>query len=58
MSNIKPVRKVGVVGTGGMGRVHARQYAKMPDVELIAFDGDPERATAYANDTGASIAKT
>ena len=58
MSNVSPVRKVGVVGTGGMGRVHARQYAKMPCIELIAFDADAERAATYAKDTGATIAKT
>lgn len=50
------MRKVGVIGTGGMGRVHARQYAKFDDVELFAFDVDRERATAYADDTRARLA--
>ncbi len=35
--------KVGIVGTGGMGSVHARAYANMPDVELFAFDRNGER---------------
>ncbi|MBI1757540.1 MAG: Gfo/Idh/MocA family oxidoreductase [Fimbriimonas ginsengisoli] len=40
--------RVGLVGAGGMGNVHARQYAKMPDVELRFYELDPERAKAYA----------
>ncbi len=39
--------KVGILGAGGMGNVHARQYAKMPDVELSFFDPDAERTDAY-----------
>lgn len=35
--------KVGIIGTGGMGGVHARAYAKMPDVELFAFDRNADR---------------
>jgi predicted dehydrogenase len=31
-----------------MGNVHARQYRKMPDVELCFFDRRPERASAFA----------
>jgi predicted dehydrogenase len=30
--------KVGVVGCGGIGRVHLRQYRKMMDVELSVYD--------------------
>lgn len=32
-----------VIGTGGIGRVHMRQYAKMPDIELGGLDVDPDR---------------
>src|SRR5438270_12235487 len=39
--------KVGVLGAGGMGNVHARQYRKMPDVELVFFDPDAEKSAAY-----------
>jgi predicted dehydrogenase len=31
-----------------MGNVHANQYRKMPDVELVFYDRDPEKAHAYA----------
>jgi predicted dehydrogenase len=47
------MRKVGILGAGGMGRVHARHYAKFSDVELHFFDIDPERSDSYARDTGA-----
>ncbi len=39
--------KVGILGVGGMGNVHARQYAKMPDVELTAFDVNTEKLESY-----------
>jgi predicted dehydrogenase len=36
--------KVGILGMGVMGGVHARQYAQLPDVEVTAIaDADPER---------------
>lgn len=38
---------VGVLGAGGMGNVHARQYRKMPDVDLVFFDPDAERSQTY-----------
>lgn len=40
--------RVGILGAGGMGNVHANQYRKMPDVELFFNDRDPEKAAAYA----------
>jgi len=39
--------RIGVLGAGGMGNVHARQYRKMSDVELGFFDPDPERSAKY-----------
>ncbi len=43
--------RVGVVGVGHLGRHHARIYAEMPDVELVAVaDSDPERAAAIASE--------
>lgn len=39
--------RVGVIGTGGMGGVHSNHYRRMPGVELIAFDSDAERLSAY-----------
>lgn len=41
--------RVGVVGVGGMGSVHARKYALMDDVELCAFDMSGERLEAYCS---------
>jgi predicted dehydrogenase len=38
---------VGVLGVGGMGNVHARQYRKMSDVDLVFFDPDAERSRTY-----------
>jgi predicted dehydrogenase len=43
--------KVGIVGTGGMGSVHARAYAQMPDVELFGFDRNEERLSAVMEST-------
>jgi predicted dehydrogenase len=40
--------RVGILGAGGMGNVHARQYRKMPDVELTFFDPLEDRAKAYS----------
>lgn len=39
--------KIGIVGAGGMGNVHMRQYKKMPDVEVASFDRSPERLQQY-----------
>ncbi|MBL8047425.1 MAG: Gfo/Idh/MocA family oxidoreductase [Chthonomonas sp.] len=38
---------VGIVGTGGMGRVHANHYRRMPNVQLFAFDANPDALKAY-----------
>lgn len=38
---------IGIVGTGGMGRVHANHYRALPDVRLFAFDQDPERLAEF-----------
>lgn len=34
---------VGIVGAGGMGKVHARQYAQMSEIRLIVHDRTPQR---------------
>lgn len=39
--------KVGILGTGHMGNVHARQYRKMPDVELGYRDRNEERSASF-----------
>jgi len=39
---------VGILGAGGMGNVHARQYRKMSDVELYFHDPLPEKSEAFA----------
>jgi len=40
--------KVGILGTGGMGNVHARQYRKMPDIQIGYRDRSPERGDSFA----------
>ena len=40
--------KVGVIGAGGMGRVHGSKYAQMPDVELLIWEPDQEKREGYA----------
>jgi UDP-N-acetylglucosamine 3-dehydrogenase len=44
------MRKVGILGSGGMGRTHARQYRLFPDVELLFYDRDPERSKQFASE--------
>ncbi len=44
--------KVGILGCGGMGRVHARHYAKM-DVQLGAFDISASAMEEFAASTSA-----
>jgi len=46
--------KVGVLGTGGIGNVHARQYAKMPDVQVHGFDTDVEKRGKFCAQWGAT----
>ena len=41
--------RVGVVGVGGMGTVHARKYTLMDDVELFAFDLNPDKLDVYCS---------
>ncbi|MEO7453188.1 MAG: Gfo/Idh/MocA family oxidoreductase [Fimbriimonadales bacterium] len=50
------MRKVGILGAGGMGRVHARHYKNIGDIELMAYDVDAERLTAFCTETGATPA--
>jgi predicted dehydrogenase len=45
--------RVGVVGVGYLGRIHARIYARMPEVELVGVvDTDPDVAGAVAKEAG------
>ncbi len=50
------MRKVGIIGTGGMGRTHARHYKNIGNLELLAYDVDPERLSGFCTDTGAAPA--
>ena len=50
---MKTPLKVAVVGVGYLGKIHARIYHDMPDVELVAVvDSDPETAAAVARQHG------
>jgi predicted dehydrogenase len=40
--------RIGILGVGGMGNVHARQYRKMPDVEIGFYDLSAERSDVFA----------
>jgi len=39
--------KVGIVGTGGMGNVHARQYRNMKGIDIGYFERNPQRAGSF-----------
>lgn len=41
-----------------MGKTHARQYRKMPDIELLAFDIDPKRLEEFQTETDAHATPT
>ncbi|MCW5941725.1 MAG: Gfo/Idh/MocA family oxidoreductase [Fimbriimonadaceae bacterium] len=45
--------RVGILGNGGMGQVHARQYAKMANVQLYVHDRQTDRAARLAEEYGA-----
>lgn len=40
--------KVGILGAGGMGNVHARHLSRLPGVEVLVFDTDADKAKALA----------
>lgn len=40
--------RIGIVGAGGMGNVHARHHRNIPGVEPAVFDVDPERRKTLA----------
>lgn len=42
------VTKVGLVGAGGMGNVHMRKWAMIPEVEVRLFDVSETRAIEFA----------
>lgn len=45
--------KVGIVGCGGIARVHAQSLKKLPGINLAAFaDIRPERSAAFAQEYG------
>ena len=44
--------RIGLLGAGGIGRVHARQYARRDDVELFVHDRDPAVAATLAESSG------
>lgn len=51
--------RAGVIGTGGIGRNHARVYAGLPGVQLAAvLDTDAARAAEVAGPLGAAVATT
>ncbi len=53
---VKPLR-IGVIGVGYLGRIHARIYANMPEVDLVAVvDADAGTANTVADELGCRAA--
>ena len=51
--------RVGVIGCGRMGRLHARVYSQMPGVKLTGvFDSQTETAAAVADEFAAPLRKS
>ncbi len=50
--------RIGILGAGGMGRTHARHYAKIPEVRLTIYDVDDAAARALADAHGADVARS
>lgn len=51
--------KVGLIGCGGIGHAHAAAYAKMDDVELVAFiDFNTELADKFVEEFGGKAYKS
>ncbi len=50
--------RVGILGTGHMGNTHARQYHKMPDVQVGYHDRHPERADSFRERWDAECCKS
>lgn len=49
--------KIGLVGAGDIGRVHAQAYQRLPDVDLVVARGrNPSKADALARSLGAGLA--
>jgi predicted dehydrogenase len=45
--------KIGIIGSGGIARAHARAYLDMPDVQVVAVaDVVPGKAAAFVADLG------
>jgi len=49
--------KIGLIGCGFMGRMHANVYSVLPDAELtVAFDALPDKLESYAQQFGCRAA--
>ena len=48
--------RIGILGAGGMGGVHARHYNNIAGVELQIFDIDPDKCAAFAQNNRATAA--
>jgi myo-inositol 2-dehydrogenase/D-chiro-inositol 1-dehydrogenase len=50
--------RIGVIGAGRIGRVHATNFAGLPGVEVVLADLDGGRASVLADEIGASYRPT
>lgn len=41
------MRRVGLIGLGGIARAHARHWKGIPGIELVGYDRSPERTTEF-----------
>ncbi|MES1227967.1 MAG: Gfo/Idh/MocA family oxidoreductase [Armatimonadota bacterium] len=47
--------RIAIVGAGGIGAVHARHAARIPDVEILVHDRDVDKATTLAQAVGGRV---
>src|SRR5579864_997679 len=48
----------GILGTGGMGNVHARHLRRMSGIELLCFDEDKSKSNDFAGKYEAALASS
>lgn len=50
--------KIGFVGAGRLAGIHARHLARLPEIQISAFDANPERSAAMATEFGGKAFET
>jgi len=52
------MRTVGIIGSGHMGTVHTTHYLRIPGVEVVVWDADPARLSAFCQKHGVLAASS